>query len=269
MKHQTDAHRRTTGKAARTRTAPAKENTPRGAAPSPRPKRQAKPDAAQSSPFQSPVDVEAVLERLDATYPDADCALVHSNAFELLVATILSAQCTDERVNIVTARMFPKYNKPEHYAGLSYSEMEEMIRDCGLFRNKARAIVDASRMLLEEYDGQVPRTRDELMKLPGVGRKTANVVMSTAFGIPAIAVDTHVFRVANRIGLADAKDVSRTEQQLMEAIPESRWSKAHHQLIHHGRRICSARNPKCHACPIEPYCRYAAEQRAAAAATPS
>ena len=165
------------------------------------------------------MDVEAVLERLDETYPDADCALVHSNAFELLVATILSAQCTDERVNIVTARMFPKYNKPEHYAGLSYSEMEEMIRDCGLFRNKARAIVDASRMLLEEYDGQVPRTRDELMKLPGVGRKTANVVMSTAFGIPAIAVDTHVFRVANRIGLADAKDVSRTEQQLMEAIP--------------------------------------------------
>lgn len=210
------------------------------------------------------VDVDAILQKLDETYPDADCALVHSNPFELLVATILSAQCTDERVNIVTGRMFPKFNKPEHFAALSYPEMEELIKDCGLYRNKAKAIVDTSRILLEEYDGEVPRTREELMKLPGVGRKTANVVMSTAFGIPAIAVDTHVFRVANRIGLADAKDVSKTEQQLMEAIPESRWSKAHHQLIHHGRQICSARNPKCHICPIEPYCRYASEQRPAA-----
>lgn len=211
------------------------------------------------------VNVDAVLERLDETYPDADCALVHSNAFELLVATILSAQCTDERVNIVTGRMFPEYNKPEHFAALSYPEMEEMIKDCGLFRNKARAIVDTSRILLEEYDGEVPQTREELMKLPGVGRKTANVVMSTAFDIPAIAVDTHVFRVANRIGLADAKDVSKTEQQLMQAIPKARWSKAHHQIIHHGRQICSARNPKCHECPIEPYCRYAAEQKSAQA----
>lgn len=208
------------------------------------------------------VDVEAVLQRLDETYPDAWCALVHSSPFELLVATILSAQCTDERVNIVTARLFPKYNKPEHFAALSYGELEELIRDCGLYRNKARAIINTSRLLLEKYGGEVPRTREELMKLPGVGRKTANVVLATAFGVPAIAVDTHVFRVANRIGLADAPDVGKTEQQLMEAIPQERWAKAHHQLIHHGRQICSARNPKCHICPIAPYCRYAAERQA-------
>src|SRR5690606_13370434 len=136
------------------------------------------------------------------------------------------------------------------------------------YRAKAKAIIDTSRLLLEEYDGQVPRTREELVKLPGVGRKTANVVLSTAFGVPAIAVDTHVFRVANRIGLADAPDVNKTEEQLMAVIPESRWSKAHHQLIHHGRRICSSRSPKCGQCPIEPYCRYAAEQREARAAAP-
>jgi len=210
------------------------------------------------------VDVEAILQRLDETYPDAWCALVHSSPFELLVATILSAQCTDERVNIVTARLFPKYNKPEHFAALRYEELEEMIKDCGLYRSKAKAIIDTSRILLHEYNGEVPRTREELMKLPGVGRKTANVVLATAFGVPAIAVDTHVFRVANRIGLADAPDARRTEEQLMEVIPKERWAKAHHQLIHHGRRICSARNPKCHICPLAPYCRYAAQRRAAA-----
>lgn len=209
------------------------------------------------------VDVDAILQRLDEAYPDAWCALVHSNPFELLVATILSAQCTDQRVNIVTARLFPRYNRPEHFAALTYGELEELIKDCGLYRNKAKAIVDMSRMLLEQHGGEVPATREELMKLPGVGRKTANVVLSTAFGVPAIAVDTHVFRVANRIGLADAPDVTQTEEQLMAAIPEERWAKAHHQLIHHGRNICSARSPKCHECPIAPHCRYAARQQTA------
>lgn len=218
--------------------------------------------------FLPRTDVDAVLAALDEAYPDAWCELVHQTPFELLVATILSAQCTDERVNIITARIFPTHNRPEHFAALTYEELEEMIRDCGLYRAKAKAIIDTSRILLEEYDGQVPRTREELVKLPGVGRKTANVVLSTAFGVPAIAVDTHVFRVANRIGLADAPDVNKTEEQLMAVIPESRWSKAHHQLIHHGRRICSARSPKCGQCPIEPYCRYAAEQREARAAAP-
>lgn len=232
-------------------------------------KRNVSSDVAGATPSAErtpPVDVGAILQRLEETYPDAGCELVHSSPFELLVATILSAQCTDERVNIVTGRLFPELNQPEHYAALPYEELAELIKDCGLFRSKARSIVDTSRILLDEHDGEVPRSRDELMKLPGVGRKTANVVMSTAFGTPAIAVDTHVFRVANRIGLADAKDTSKTEEQLMEIIPEALWSDTHHRLIHHGRRICSARRPKCHECPIEPFCRYAAEQRTSEAA---
>lgn len=218
---------------------------------------------------QPDVNVTAVLSHLAAMYPDARCALNYTTPFELLVACILSAQCTDKRVNIVTSRLFPRYNRPEHFAGLSPEELAEEIRDCGLYRNKARHIVQLSRILLDQFDGQVPESREELMELPGVGRKTANVVISNAFDRPAIAVDTHVFRVANRIGLADAKDPLKTEQQLMEAIPESLWSQAHHWLIHHGRTLCTARNPKCHACPLQPYCRYAAEQAQPPASGPT
>lgn len=207
----------------------------------------------------SRVDVGAVLDILAATYPDADCELNYSTPFELLVATILSAQATDERVNIVTARLFPKYNEPHHFAAMRYEELEEKIKDLGLFRNKARQIIETSRILLDEYDGEVPKTREQLMKLPGVGRKTANVVVSNAFGTPAIAVDTHVFRVANRIGLADAKNVDETERQLMQVVPESLWTITHHRIIHHGRRICNARNPRCFECPLMHHCRYAAD----------
>lgn len=205
------------------------------------------------------VDVEAVLDILAETYPDADCELNYTTPFELLVATILSAQATDERVNIVTGRLFPKYNEPRHFAAMTYEQLGEKIKDLGLFRNKARQIVETSRILLDEYDGEVPRTREQLIKLPGVGRKTANVVVSNVFDTPAIAVDTHVFRVANRIGLADANNVDKTEQQLMKVIPESLWTITHHRIIHHGRRICNARNPRCSVCPLLSHCVYAAE----------
>ncbi len=203
-----------------------------------------------------PVETEAILEKLQEMYPDAKCALNHSNAFELLVATVLSAQCTDARVNIVTARIFPRYNRPEHFAELSVEEIGEMIRDCGLWRSKARSIQGLSRMLLEKHGGQVPSTMEELTQLPGVGRKTANVVLSNAFGIPAIAVDTHVLRVANRLGLADAKTPEETERQLMARIPRELWSPAHHWLIHHGRQVCHARNPQCSQCPLLPHCKF-------------
>lgn len=198
--------------------------------------------------------IEAILDILAATYPDARCALHFTTPFELLIATVLSAQCTDKRVNEVTARIFPRWNKPEHYAGLAQEELEEAIRDCGLFRSKARHIIALSRQLLEEHDGEVPAEREALERLPGVGRKTANVVLSNAFGEPAIAVDTHVFRVANRLGLANSNNVLETERQLMEVIPRELWSPAHHWLIHHGRAICSARKPRCSACPLQQLC---------------
>jgi len=201
-------------------------------------------------------DTQAILDKLQQMYPDAKCALNHRNAFELLVATVLSAQCTDARVNIVTARIFPKYNRPEAFAALSVDEIGEMIRDCGLWQSKARNIQGLSRMLLERYGGEVPATMEELTALPGVGRKTANVVLSNAFGVPAIAVDTHVFRVANRLGLADAKTPEETERQLMRRIPRAYWSQAHHWLIYHGRQVCHARNPHCSACPLLPHCRF-------------
>lgn len=196
-----------------------------------------------------------ILDALEALYPDADCALVHSNPFELLVATILSAQCTDERVNMVTARLFSKYKTPEDFARLKQSELEEEIKELGLFRNKAKNLIAMSQKLLTDHGGEVPQDRESLEGLPGVGRKTANVVLSNAFDIPAIAVDTHVFRVANRLGLVSrAPNPLAVEKQLMKNIPKERWSKAHHQLIHHGRQVCEARKPKCDECPLLPYC---------------
>jgi len=202
------------------------------------------------------VDTKAILKTLQEMYPDAKCALNHSSPFELLVATVLSAQCTDARVNIVTARIFPRYNRPEHFAGLTVEEIGEMIRDCGLWQSKAKNIQGLSRMILEKHGGEVPSTMEELIQLPGVGRKTANVVLSNAFGVPAIAVDTHVFRVANRLGLADAKTPEETERQLMARIPREYWSPAHHWLIHHGRQVCHARNPQCSQCPLLPHCKF-------------
>ncbi|MDO5040850.1 MAG: endonuclease III [Peptoniphilus sp.] len=200
-------------------------------------------------------EAEEVLDLLEIDYPDAQCELNHSTPFELLVATILSAQCTDVRVNIVTEEMFKRYNEPMDFLNLGIDEIEPLIKTCGLY-NKAKNIYMASKMLVEEYDSKVPSTIKELMKLPGVGQKTANVVASNAFGVPAIAVDTHVFRLANRIGFVDEKDVLNTEKALQRKIPKARWTKAHHLLIFHGRRVCKARNPLCEECSIRQYCKY-------------
>ena len=203
------------------------------------------------------VDTEAILRKLEEMYPDAKCALNHRNAFELLVATVLSAQCTDARVNIVTARIFPRYNRPEHFAGaVGGRDRRDDPRLRAVEEQGEEDIQGLSQMLLEKHGGEVPSTMEELIQLPGVGRKTANVVLSNAFGIPAIAVDTHVFRVANRLGLAEAKTPEETERQLMERIPREYWSQAHHWLIYHGRQVCHARNPQCSQCPLLPHCRF-------------
>ena len=168
---------------------------------------------------------------------------------------MLSAQCTDKRVNMVTEKLFPALGTPQKLADATEEEVISYIRGCGLFNTKARNLIAAARIIHEQYNDEVPKDRDVLMGLPGVGRKTANVVVSNAFGVPAIAVDTHVFRVSNRIGLAEAKDVDETERQLMENIPKEDWSMAHHRIIYHGRQVCSARKPKCEACSVREYCK--------------
>jgi len=199
--------------------------------------------------------IDRILETLKGMYPEKP-ALRYSTPFELLIAVILSAQCTDVRVNLVTEVLFKKLNTPEDFAKLSVLELGEYIKSCGLYRSKAENIVRTSKILVEKHNSKVPDTFEELVSLPGVGRKTANVVLSNAFGVDAIAVDTHVFRVSNRLGLADSKDVEKTEYQLMESIPKKLWSKAHHWLIYHGRSICVARKPKCEICPLVEYCRH-------------
>ena len=191
-----------------------------------------------------------VLSELEELYPQASAELDFSNPFETVIATVLAAQCTDKRMNMVTARLFPKYPDARAMAQLTPQELEPMIQECGLYHTKARNIVELCRILVEKYDGQVPDTMEELTQLPGVGRKTANVVLANAFGKPAFAVDTHVFRVSNRIGLAHANNVVDTEKQLMQAVPMDRWSHTHHLLIWHGRRCCTARKPACERCPI-------------------
>lgn len=195
-----------------------------------------------------------VLQELESLYGNERCGLDFSSPFELLVATILSAQCTDVRVNQVTAKLFTAYNTPRKMLTLTEGELQQKIRSCGLSETKAKNIVETCRLLLSEYGGEVPKTMEELIKLPGVGRKTANVVLSNAFGIPAIAVDTHVFRVSKRIGLAKGNNVNQVEQSLMKNIPKEYWSRAHHWIIWHGRKVCSARSPKCDSCTISKYC---------------
>lgn len=199
--------------------------------------------------------MDGALLALKQAYPDAKPELDFTTPFELLIATMLSAQCTDKQVNKTTAVLFKQCNTPQAFAKMQQEELFPLIKGCGLYQTKGKNIIAASKILLENYGGAVPEDRDELMKLPGVGRKTANVVVSNAFGVPAIAVDTHVFRVANRIGLASAKDVLATEKQLMENIPQEDWSLAHHWIIFHGRRVCAARNPKCDICTVKPFCR--------------
>lgn len=200
--------------------------------------------------------IKIVIDKLLETFPDAKAELNYRNSFELLIATILSAQCTDVRVNKVTEVMFKELKTPGDYIRLSQSELGEKIRTCGMYNTKSKNILATCNLLIEKYNGEVPETMEELIELPGVGRKTANVVLSNAFNVPSIAVDTHVFRVSNRIGLSNAKDVFQTELQLMENIERPMWSKAHHLLIFHGRRICKARNPDCRICPVSEYCFY-------------
>ncbi|MDD7183945.1 endonuclease III [Peptostreptococcus porci] len=197
-----------------------------------------------------------ILDRLMLLHPNAHCELEHSSAFELLIATILSAQCTDVRVNIVTSELFKKYNTPEAFKSLSIKTIENEIKTCGLYKSKAQKIKDTSLMICEEFDGNVPDNLDDLVKLPGVGRKTAGVVLSNAFNVPAIAVDTHVFRVSNRIGIVKENTPEKTEFALMKAIPKDRWTHSHHLLIFHGRRICKARKPECENCNITEYCNF-------------
>ncbi|SHJ51435.1 endonuclease III [Propionispora hippei] len=197
---------------------------------------------------------QQMLALLEETYQDTTTALTYTTPFELLIAVILSAQCTDVRVNIITGRMFPKYSTPEKILELGQSGLEEQIRDCGLYHSKAKNIIATCTMLCEQYQGQVPDSIEELVKLPGVGRKTANVVVSQLFHIPAIAVDTHVFRVANRLQLAKGKTPLEVEKGLMKAIPRDKWSDAHHWLIWHGRKVCKARKPECTVCCLCELC---------------
>jgi len=199
-------------------------------------------------------EVRETLDILAGLYPSPRTELIHRNPFELLIATMLSAQSTDAMVNRVTPALFRRCPTPEAFLELSAEELESMIRTIGLYRSKARNILAACRILVEEYGGQVPRSREALMRLPGVGRKTANVVVSNAFGQPAIAVDTHVFRVARRLGLASGSTPDQVERQLMERIPERLWTDAHHWLILHGRRVCHARRPRCGECPLRHLC---------------
>lgn len=198
--------------------------------------------------------IDDIMSALAKAYPDAAPQLHFTTPYELLVATMLSAQCTDKQVNRCTDVLFKRYNTPKAMVELGVDGLLPYIKSCGFFNTKGKNIIETSRILLERYSGEVPRERDALMELPGVGRKTANVVVSNAFGTAAIAVDTHVFRVSNRLGLAHADDVLKTEQHLMECIPEDKWSIAHHYLIFHGRRVCAARNPKCAECTLNAYC---------------
>ena len=195
-----------------------------------------------------------MLQILEDIYIDSKPALKYNSEFELLIAVILSAQCTDVRVNITTGRMFPRYNTPEKMLQLTVSELEEQIKDCGLYKSKAKNIHETCKILSSQYNSVVPSDFDELIKLPGVGRKTANVVRSILFDIPAIAVDTHVFRVSNRLRLAQGLTPLEVEKKLMKAIPQDKWSAAHHWLIWHGRLICKARKPLCHSCKLAELC---------------
>lgn len=199
-------------------------------------------------------NIEKILDILEETYPDAECALDHKNVFELIVAVSLSAQTTDKSVNLVTPDLFKAYPTAFDLAEADVVDVMDKIKRIGMYKQKSRHIIDLAKMLVDEYGGEVPRDYENLVKLPGVGRKTANVVLAVGFGEQRIAVDTHVFRVANRIGLTRADNVLDTELGLMKCIPENRWTKTHHSLIFHGRNICTAKKPNCEACPIAELC---------------
>ncbi len=202
-----------------------------------------------------PRRVAAILEKLEEAYPEASCELVHEHPFQLLISTILSAQCTDVRVNMVAQTLYPKYPSAEKFAYANPAELEQEIRPTGFFRNKTKSVMGASRKIVEEFGGVVPQTMDELLTLPGVARKTANVVLGSGFGIAAgVVVDTHVMRLSNRLDLTRNTDPKKIEQDLMAILPQNKWIIFSHQLIWHGRRVCVARKPRCIECNLEKLC---------------
>jgi endonuclease III len=213
----------------------------------------------------TPAFAGQILDMLEQAHPEATCALQHRNAYELLVATILSAQCTDQRVNMVTPALFRRYPEPAALAQAQPRELEELIRSTGFFRAKAKSLIGCARALVERHGGELPRSLDAMVKLPGVGRKTASVVLGHAYDIAeGIAVDTHVLRVSGRLGLASADDPVRVERELMELVPRERWTRTTDLLIFHGRKICDARRPACGVCPLFALCRWASRQAFAA-----
>src|SRR3989449_10932256 len=217
--------------------------------------RKARSAKAAGSAGTNPKRVRAILEKLDAAYPAATCALTHDNPFQLLISTILSAQCTDVRVNQVTQTLYKKYPSPQAFAHADPRELEQDIRPTGFFRNKTKSIIGASKAIVETFGGKVPRTMEELLTLPGVARKTANVVLGTAYGISSgIVVDTHVQRLAKRLDFSRNDDPKKIEQDLMQVIPKDKWILFSHQFIWHGRRVCQARKPKCVECNLESLC---------------
>jgi endonuclease-3 len=220
-----------------------------------RAKTASKPAAKAARAGTNPERVRVILQKLDEAYPNVTCALDHQTAFQLLISTILSAQCTDERVNQVTKTLFVKYPTPKDFAYANPAELEQDIRPTGFFRNKTKSIMGASKKIIEEFGGGVPRTMDELLTLPGVARKTANVVLGTAYGIAVgVVVDTHVTRLSNRLDLSRNTDPRKIEQDLMAVVPRDKWILFSHQLIWHGRKVCQARKPKCAECSLEAIC---------------
>ena len=201
----------------------------------------------------SPMEIYDILRN---KFPDAECELNFNSNFELLVAVILSAQCTDKRVNEVTSEIFKKYNTPQDFAYMPIEKLEKMIYSCGFYHNKAKNIISASQQIISDFGGEVPSSVEELQKLKGVGKKTANVVYSTAFGGDAVAVDTHVFRTSNRLGLSNSKNVKKCEQDLMEKFPQNKWSSMHLLLVFFGRYQCKAMHPLCENCEFKSFCKY-------------
>ena len=203
----------------------------------------------------NPKRVAAILAKLDEAYPNATCELKHENPFQLVISTILSAQCTDVRVNLVTEKLYKKYPNAKAFAHANPAELEQEIRPTGFFRNKTKSVMGASKAIVEKFGGEVPRTMEEMLSLPGVARKTANVVLGTAYGIPSgVVVDTHVLRLARRLELTKHTEPKKVEQDLMNILPQNKWIQFSHQLIWHGRRVCIARKPRCIDCNIEPLC---------------
>ncbi len=242
----------TPARAKRQASAPAKETRIQAKAPGKTTAKTARKDAGLEL---DPKRIEDLLRRLAAAYPNAECALRHRNPWELLVATILSAQCTDARVNMVTPELFRKFPTPKAFAEASLPAIEEEIRSTGFYHNKAKSISGAAKAIVNQYGGSVPETMAELLPLPGVARKTANVVLGVAFGkAEGVVVDTHVLRLSHRLGLTRAEDPKKVEEDLMRVIPKDRWIAFSHEMIHHGRQICVARRPRCIDCTLETLC---------------